>query len=408
MMYFWLNFYSISDVLEHKYEYNHILYLHDNAFGNFKQITMDITLDPAMLRFLSGFENTKENPNENYARELLELFTIGRGDMISKGNYTTFTEKDISTIAKVLTGWTDIGWFTHDLNEKIRVEFNKYNHDFSNKHLSKSFENATIVTKGDEEIKQVIDIIFSKKETAIHFTKRLYVWFCSDEITKETEINLILPLAEILIKNNYEIKPVVEAMLSSEYFYKLSKKSPRIKNPIQYTFDLLNSIPISIPNNVTSKYNFNVDIFENITLMGMELLKPPSVGGWKAYYQAPGFSRLWVNSASLKNKKVLVNKITEYNDTWRNLGVSINYDKLVLQSNCNTTTEFIEFLNEFYFNSYIDNKVKVELNTLLCKNYSKLNETEIITEIINNKPQAINNLKNTLNHLLNLPHLNIS
>ena len=362
MMYFWLNFYSISDVLEHKYEYNHILHLHNNAFGNFKQITLDITLDPAMLRFLSGFENTKISPNENYARELLELFTIGRGEIVSKGDYTTFTEQDISIISKALSGWTDTGWFAEDSTKKIGVEFKKDNHDFSQKKLSKRFNSTTILPTGEDEYKQIIELIFSKKETAIHFTRRLYNWFCADEITKEAEEYLIFPLSEILIKHNYEIKPMLEALFSSEYFYSLTNTSTRLKNPVQYTFDLLQFLPITTSNNVVENYNFYFDVFDNITKMGMELLKPPSVGGWKAYYQAPGYSKLWINSASLKNKKVLVNKLTDNTNVWDAWNVKIDFPKLIKQTKAKTTDELIEFLNEFLFNSNLDKTNKELIN----------------------------------------------
>lgn len=407
MMYFWLNFYSISDVLEHKYEYKHLLYLHDHAFGNFKQITLDITLDPAMLRFLSGFENTKESPNENYARELLELFTIGRREIVSKGDYTTFTEKDISIISKALSGWTDTGWFAEDSNKTIGTEFKKEKHDYSAKQLSNRFDNSLINPTGEDEYKQVIDLIFLKKETAMHFTKRLYTWFCADEITQEAETHLIFPLAELLLENNYEIKPVIEAMLSSEYFYKLLPTSARIKNPVQYTFNLLHFFPISIPNEVKSSYQYHVNVFENITKMGMELLKPPSVGGWKAYYQAPGFSKLWINSASLKNKKTLVNKITEHENTWSDLGVQIHYSKLVAQSKCKTATEFIDFLNEYHFNSCLDTKIKNELKLLLCQDCETIHDHKVIQQIVNNEPKAIHNLKEMLNQMFNLPQTNI-
>ncbi len=407
MLYFWLNFYSISDVIEHKYEYRHITYLHNNAWGNFKQITKDITVDPAMLRFLSGFENTKENPNENYARELLELFTLGRGEMAGKGDYTNFTEKDIAEIAKILTGWKDTGWFAEDPHKKIGVQFDENAHDKTVKQLSSRLGAHKFKNKGSNEYKDIIDVIFEKKATAVHFVKRIYNWFCSEEISKQAEREVIQPLADLLIENNYEVKPVLIALLSSEHFYSLMETSARIKNPVQYTFDLLHFLPLSIPTNVTKNYTFWADTFESVNKMGMELLKPPSVAGWKAYYQAPGYSRLWINSASLQNKKKFINQLSLSDSSMDNLGVKINYSQLVKESKVTSVDEFVNYLSAFHFNENLSTDVKNEFKNLMGENNKNISDKELLESLIAGNEKHLLNLRKALNYLFTLPMLNI-
>lgn len=407
MLHFWLNFYSISDVIEHKYEYKHITYLHTNAWGNFKQITKGITLDPAMLRFLSGFENTRESPNENYARELLELFTLGRGEMVAKGDYSNFTEKDIAEISKILTGWKDSGWYTEEAGKKIGVVFEENAHDTSTKHLSPRLNSAILSNKGVSEYNDIIDLLFTKQATAIHFTKRLYKWFCADEISPQTQKELIEPLASLLIENNYEVKPVLTALLSSEHFFALSASSARIKNPLQYTFDLLHFLPLSLPEAVTGKYTFWSGIFEYITKMGMELLKPPSVAGWKAYYQAPGYSRLWVNSASLQNKKKFIHQLFEDNASWKDLGIELNFSQLVSESATTTPEEFINYFNALFFNQQLGSEVKTEFKKILIGKSTPFSGEEIMQKILNGDEEQVFQLKKALHYVFNLPMLNI-
>jgi hypothetical protein len=108
---------EMETVRDASFTYHYITKLRENATGNFKLLTELITLDPSMLRYLNGNQNSNSAPNENYARELLELFTIGKGQLAGEGDYTTFTEQDVTEAAKVLTGWRDTGYFGRDDQE---------------------------------------------------------------------------------------------------------------------------------------------------------------------------------------------------------------------------------------------------------------------------------------------------
>ena len=128
MTLFWHNHFVVefNDVDQARYGYEYVRLLRQSALGNIKQLAKDITVSPAMLRYLNGNQSTAGAPNENYGRELLELFTLGKGPLIGAGNYTTYTEADVQAAAKVLTGWRDdattvAGYYTasrHDLTTK--------------------------------------------------------------------------------------------------------------------------------------------------------------------------------------------------------------------------------------------------------------------------------------------------
>lgn len=103
---FWHNHFVIHEDLDYRrIGFLYIITLQENALGNFRELSKKMTTDPAMLIYLNNEKNTKLAPNENYARELFELFTIGKGDLVGPGDYSNYTEEDIRSAARVLTGW---------------------------------------------------------------------------------------------------------------------------------------------------------------------------------------------------------------------------------------------------------------------------------------------------------------
>ena len=109
MSLFWQNHFAVEGQFDARSTYYYFKLLHDNCLGNFKQLVKDITINPEMLLFLNGASNNKYSPNENYSRELLELFSIGKGPQIGPGDYTNYTEGDIAEGSKIQTGWTVTG-----------------------------------------------------------------------------------------------------------------------------------------------------------------------------------------------------------------------------------------------------------------------------------------------------------
>ena len=145
-----------------------------------------------------------------------------------------------------------------------------------------------------------IDVIFSSDKPAQYICKKIYRWFVNYDITPEIQNQIIDPMANLMVSSNYEVLPVVKALLNSEHFYDNSVKGTIIKNPIEFIFSLLNSTETQFDFGVDVNYDFYKQIYGFSAVMGINYFRPPSVGGWPAYYQAPSYSRLWMNSSYIK------------------------------------------------------------------------------------------------------------
>ena len=299
MTLFWHNHFVTAEINDPKYTYRYITLLRSQALGNFRQLAKDVTIDPAMLRYLNGNENTKVAPNENYARELLELFTIGKGELAGPGDYTTFTEDDVVAIAKVLTGWRDIGFNTIEPGAAIDSIFVPNRHDTSTKQLSHRFDNVQIADAGADEYKNLIDIIFQQDEVARFLARKLYRWFVYYEIDELTELNVIEPLAQVLLDHDFDVKPALAALLQSEHFFDPLNYGVMIKNPVDFLTSLLKPFEVAFPSELAPQYQAWLTVAQVLAPLQMEVYNPPSVAGWKAYYQEPTYYRQWINSVTL-------------------------------------------------------------------------------------------------------------
>ncbi|MFK8101058.1 MAG: DUF1800 family protein [Saprospiraceae bacterium] len=303
MSLFWHNHFVVADAGGPNMNWRYLTLIREFSLGDFKELTKRITVDQTMLVYLNGTQNTKDEPNENYARELLELFTIGKGPLAGPGDYTNYTEQDIAAIAKALTGWVVWDW-----ENNVPSEYKDYRHDTSDKQLSHRFDNQMITNQGEEEYKTVIDIIFTKDEVARHLCRRLYIWFVNYEITDTVETEVIQPMAQILIDNDYQVKPAMEALLKSEHFFSESLRGCMIKNTFDYFYSINNSLEIQQSTNILEQYRMWQAWFWELDELGMGVFFIPSVAGWRAYHQSPGYYREWINSASLSlRKRMLVN-----------------------------------------------------------------------------------------------------
>ena len=303
MVMFWHNHFVVGIEGRPNMNWFYLEKLRNFAWGNFRELTKEITIDQAMLIFLNGTENLSFAPNENYARELLELFTIGKGPVAAPGDYTTYTELDVQEIAKALTGW--YAW----TGSTWQASFIPFFHNNSTKQLSHRFDNQQIPNAGAEEYKNVIDIIFEKEEVAHHICRRLYIWFVNYRLTPEVETQVITPMAQILLDNNYEIRPALEALLKSEHFFSEEVRGCMIKNPYDHFYSVFKSLDGNVPDDTLKEYSFWKYIHGQSSNLGMELFQIPSVAGWRAYHQAPNFYRDWINSASIGLRKELIEKI---------------------------------------------------------------------------------------------------
>ena len=316
---FWHNHFATetTDVSNAQYVYKHHSTLRINALGNFKTLTKLITLDPAMLVYLNGQVNTATAPDENYGRELQELFCCG------KGPQSLYTEADVKAAAKVLTGWrNDATTFTS--------YFTSSRHDSSNKQFS-SFYNNTIIqgrtgaTAGDLEINDLLNMIFATQEVAKYLCRRIYRWFVYYDIDANAEANIITPLATILRNNNYEVKPVLEALLKSEHFFDVLNIGCQIKSPVDTVIGMCREFDLQFQPlaDYTTNYGMWNYLVSWLTSMQQNIGDPPDVSGWKAYYQEPQFYEIWINSDTLPKR-------IQFTDTLALNGYTFNTKKLIL------------------------------------------------------------------------------
>ncbi len=312
---------------------------------NFKSLVIKVCVDNAMLKFLDGRLNVKGNPNENFARELLELYSAGRGlegsDKNSEfdGDYGTFTEQDVQEGAKILSGFdVDPNFSVIDPDTglptgRIRGNGNIANqHDNNTKELSIRFNNAVIAPNPEllvggeatresalDEIQQFMDAIFDQEETAKHICRKIYRFFGYHEITEEIHAGIITDLAQIFIASDFKIQPVLEAFFSSREFYEGAAGleddvyGSIIKSPIDLVLGHARTFEINLPhylNNPTEFYEATGFMLDRIGDMGLDYYEPFEVAGYSAYHQYPIYYRGWITTNYLTQRYSYFQKVS--------------------------------------------------------------------------------------------------
>ncbi|MFN8290326.1 MAG: DUF1800 domain-containing protein [Chitinophagaceae bacterium] len=285
-----------QDVGSGNWAYRQHSLIRQYALGNFKNLVRDITTDLMMLRYLNGYLNQASAPDENYARELMELFTVG------KGPDSHYTESDVKEAAKVLTGWQING------NTWTAV-FNSNRHSTVNKNFSSFFGNTTITgrtgaTAGSLELNDLLNMIFAQNEVARYMVRNVYRWFVYYSIDASVEANVITPLADIFRNNNYELKPLLSALFKSEHFYDVLNKGCYIKTPADLVIGSLREMNIQFRPDTDWDTNYGLwnTFYSWMLNLGQNLHDPPNVSGLPAFYQEPSFHEIWINSDSLPKR----------------------------------------------------------------------------------------------------------
>ena len=304
MTLFWHNHFVVEfgDINSAFYGYEYVKLLRQYALGNIKQLAQDMTVNAAMLRYLNGNASTASAPNENYGRELLELFTVGKGPLIGAGNYTTYTEADVQAAAKVLTGWRDDA-------TTVAGYFTASRHNTTTKQFSSAFGNATIASNGANEYKDLINLIFNQTATAAFLVRKLYRWFVYYVIDAQVEADIIQPLATLLVQNNYDVAPVLRTLLGSQHFFDVANVGCLIKSPLDFTISVCRQFELVFPpaSSVVAQYGMWDYLFSLAYVQQQTLGDPPNVAGWVAYYQTPQYHELWINAVTLPRR----NQVTD-------------------------------------------------------------------------------------------------
>ncbi len=339
--------------------------------GNFKDLVRDITTDSGMLVYLNGNKNVKTAPDENYGRELQELFTVG------KGVDSNYTESDVKAAAKILTGWTNVR-----NNHNAPATFDKAKHDATDKTFSAFYGNKVI--KGDatdkggqNEINAMLDMIFAHTEVAKFMVRKLYVFFVYHTITPDIETNVILPLADLFRASKYDIKPVLKALFTSDDFYKASNMGTMIKSPLDHIVGMVRQFEISVPTDPTlfeAQYQVWRTVSTSSSGLGQSIQDPPNVAGWPAYYQEPFYYDIWLDTATFPRRVNIQsglvrngvastgNEINIVNPQARAMSFKINYATWLKGfSNPTSALDLIADLADLFYGVAVSQTVKDRL-----------------------------------------------
>ena len=323
----------------HYFDYLNLLQFY--ADKSVKDLARKITFDNSMLYYLDNGDNNNNSPNENYAREFLELFTIGKGVQVADGDYTNYTEHDVVQAAKVFSGIklknnrntldSDTVKSPHYPSGIPMGYINVSKHDTGDKTFSYAFDNQTIsggnsTSTINTELDDFVDMVFEQLETAKNYVRKMYRMFVRSEWGQDVEDDIITPLAQQLKNNGYNLLEVLQTLLKSKHFFDLDDSDNTneniggiIKSPLQFLNELICILDVAIPNPETPQvaqgtnqtdgknnenyrfylfwWNFCHNTF--FTFSGMKLFSPASVAGYPADYQPPAYDKAWFNSNNI-------------------------------------------------------------------------------------------------------------
>jgi hypothetical protein len=323
--------------------YDYLMLLEHYCLSDWKELIFQVSINPRMLEFLNNDLNTKGLVNENYARELLELYTIGVGKPIYiddfgnvafEGDPLNYSETiDIPEVARILTGWR------FDKNNRSGMPLNGIangnlptgyaspsEHDFDAKQLSAYFDNYQIAAwdpagrsdsekkaQMESELRGLIDKILEQDETAKYICRKLYRFFVSRNISTETEANIIVPLAATF-RANYNLTEVITQLLKSKHFYDADDTNSSdeiigalIKSPLELLLQTITLLNFPVPDPITDgELHYKVFYENTIIKKFLDISAQPIFGdtntppaGFPAHYSSPNFDKSWFNSSTI-------------------------------------------------------------------------------------------------------------
>lgn len=331
------------------YDYINLIQFYTNK--SLKELAYKISLNQRMLYYLTNNTNTKFSPNQNYAREFLELFTIMKGPQIAAGNYTNYTELDVQQAAKVLTGFratnalsarmdyldkgatanvaghipnpTNAGW-TYAATNIPTGYCTLSQHDITNKTFSAAFGGTTINGSNAltgtytvyDELQAFINMIFAQNETAKNYARRIYRFFVKSEITTEVESDIIDPMATNLLSVQggitYNLEAAVKLLLKSKHFYDEEDSIARdqnfggkVKSPMDLVLNFINESSVQLASPITHPthfFNYFNNLRNYIYNSGFQFFDSVNVSGYPGYSDAPSYDKNWVTIATLNQR----------------------------------------------------------------------------------------------------------
>ena len=308
MTLFWANhFVCESRNILYIQNYNNML--RANAFGNFANFTKKVSREAAMLAYLNNKQNKKKSPNENFARELMELFTLGQGN---------YTETDVKESARAFTG------YNHNFKGDFVLRTKHHDED----------EKTFLGKKGNFNGDDIVDIILEQKQCARHLSEKIYGYFVNENINK----NHVEEMTTVFFEE-YNIEKLMRFVLLSDWFYATENIGTKIKSPIEFLAGIHTLIPY--------RFNKPKQVLLVQRLLGQTLMRPPNVAGWKT-------GRNWIDSNTLVRRlrlsSILLNnaEIT-YSDTGdeETIVTDLKSKRLKRKAFIKTTVDWVSFDEKF-------------------------------------------------------------
>lgn len=235
--------------------------IRENALGKFSDLLLAISKDPGMLQFLNNQQNKRDSPNENFAREVMELFTLGRGN---------YTEKDIKEAARAFTGW--------GANPKGEFVFRTNQHDDG----EKTFQSKTGNLKGED----ILNIILQNPKTSTFICTKIYRYFVNEIV----DYQIIEQMTKRFRSTDYDIKALMEYIFKSDWFYKQENIGTRIKSPVE--------LLVGLQRNFGIQFERKQPVLFIQKSLGQILFYPPNVAGWSG-------GKNWIDSSTLMTRMKL-------------------------------------------------------------------------------------------------------
>ncbi|MDB9714083.1 DUF1800 domain-containing protein [Flavobacteriaceae bacterium] len=394
----------------------------DSCYRDYRKTIYDITVNSSMLTYLNLGLSRKETPDENYAREVQELFTVG------KRPFSKYTEEDVREVARALVGW-HIDWDSWMEEGLVTSSFDKWNHDTGDKYFSEFYENKIIRGRegedGAKELDDVIEMIFNTEQSAIYLSSRLYQFFVYHDISNAIEENIIKPMAKVMRENNFSLIEPLKLLLSSEHFFDTSFYNSMIKSPQDFVYGLVKEIdlfsgtienyqqqqngnenyipPEKLTNPITRGYYFSDHIRWRTWGLGQSIGNPPSVSGWPAFYQAPVYDLFWINSMTLQFRVNTSETITRWG-VWLEDGNHLTFDKveyILTYPNVDNLDALIQELSDRFLGSNIPTETKQRIKQSVLNGVNESYWTEAISDYKNNPtPNKKRELNNRVQELL--------
>lgn len=289
MTLFWHNHFATSNlkVQNARYMLGQYELMRRHALGSFSTMLRDISHDPAMLVWLDTILSQRNRPNENYARELMELFSLGIPHPREAGR-RNYTEQDIREAARAFTGWRVVGG---------RDVYQPADHDPS--------EKTVFGRRGNWGWEQIVNFCLEHEACPYFIAGKLFRFFVSDTLTPTAD--LLQPIASLLREERFEIRPVVERILRSNLFHSEHSYRAKIKSPVEFTLGIVRALEGQVPDAALPRRIPTSQLARAMEEMGQRLFYPPSVAGWNG-------GQAWLNGQTFLLRQNLSLALTSTTD----------------------------------------------------------------------------------------------